>query len=64
MKARWNSALTLAFEVEHSGEWPTADEALAALLKRVAELLTDPIELEEAILGDRFDVHEVEEEAG
>lgn len=59
MMGRKNSGLTLAFEVEHSGEWPTCGEALAALLKRVADLLANPDEVPEAILSDRFDVYEV-----
>ena len=57
-----DSGLTLAFSVKHEGDgensWPTVEEALAALLRRVADLLlADPQEVAEAILGDRFDVY-------
>jgi hypothetical protein len=67
-----NSLLTLAFEVTHEGRqdaldhdspdnpqgytMPTLSQALSALQCRVADLLADPQEAREAILGDREDV--------
>lgn len=57
---KFNHALTIAYEVESDDEkMPTYEEALSGLLKRVANLLADRNEAEEALLSEYpFDTYD------
>lgn len=59
----YNHALTLAFEVVSTNpSGPSIEEAMPALLRRVADLLLDRQEAKEALLSEApFDTYEMEE---
>ena len=60
---KYSHAMTLAFEVVSSDPtMPSRDEVLGGLMARLADLLRDPSEVDEALLGELpFDTHEIDE---